>query len=699
MRIFRTFGSHAGKHDHRGDDAGARDSVNRRVADTDGELAERDDAQAHAPVEGGVDETDGAPDGDEGTAAAEQEAPRPSVCCGERLDDGRGHGIGDELREPGVAHGLSEAGCRCDVGDRRQARIIPRPLGGKGDVNGPFPRYRYGVLRCTSCGAGNEEEARFCVECGSRLEPARAPVEDPFLGRTLADRYRLVRELGAGAMGTVYLAEQKMGTATRHVAVKVLRLDVVRDREMVTRFYRECEMVVQLQHPNAIEIYDFGELPEGGLFFVMEYVGGESLADLLERQGALPADRVERILVQIGGALQEAHTHGIVHRDLKPENVMIATRGGQPDFVKVLDFGIAKRVAGDTETSATVTQRGTVIGTPPYMSPEQLRGEAVDARSDVYSFGVLGYQMLTGRLPFDASSLAGWAYKHMSRPPAPLDEDPAAAQAPVRLRLALMHALAKTPQERPSDLLTLLRELTGEHDMQGTWARMSAGAGLPPAAGSAESPEPDVSGAAQLPGARKPWWGLVAGLLVLGAGTTAVVALTGRSGSGSSPAPASSAADEPAHDASPPDRRAEGAVDGGVRWMRSIHHVSNASNAQNVFMGPDAYARIRPRGFITLQTPDGKRVEADGTDAAEVVVHAEATDGASFRVDMGADHHGLRSVVRDREFVAIDLDARAIGGIHYVRVKHLGGGGEVRLAGVELSSGLDEPAATGDRHR
>ncbi|MCA9603431.1 MAG: serine/threonine protein kinase, partial [Myxococcales bacterium] len=174
------------------------------------------------------------------------------------------------------------------------------------------------------------------------MEAEAAPAADPLLGQTILDRYKIVSELGEGGMGKVYRAEQKMGNATRFVAIKTLHPELSRDPQIVARFLRESETVIQLTHPNTIQFYDFGELPDKTLFIVMEYIEGESLAHTLLR-GAIEPTRVDKLLVQICGSLNEAHGLGIVHRDLKPDNILLTNRGGQTDFVKVLDFGIAKR--------------------------------------------------------------------------------------------------------------------------------------------------------------------------------------------------------------------------------------------------------------------------------------------------------------------------------------------------------------------
>ena len=204
-------------------------------------------------------------------------------------------------------------------------------------------------------------------------------------------------------MGAVYQGEQQLGTTKRRVAIKTLHPHLSRNPQIEARFQREVGTIAELEHPNTIQVYDFGTTPDGILYIVMEFLQGKSLADVLETQGAMDPDRVTNILEQVCGSLEEAHVHGIVHRDLKPDNVVLVERAGQKDFVKVLDFGIAKRSREQDQNEQKLTQQGMVLGTPPYMSPEQFTGQPIDARSDIYSLGVMAYEMLTGKLPFNAT--------------------------------------------------------------------------------------------------------------------------------------------------------------------------------------------------------------------------------------------------------------------------------------------------------
>ncbi len=307
------------------------------------------------------------------------------------------------------------------------------------------------MTQCASCHSPNPEGAVFCRQCGEGL-----PHEDPLLGCEILGRYRIRRLIGEGGMGRVYEAEQKVGTTQRRVAVKTLRPELCADPKLARRFFREAETVVRLTHPNLIQFFDFGEVQPGILAMVMEFIEGRSLADVLA-DGALDAQRATRILAQICGALEEAHGLGIIHRDLKPDNILLTRRGGQDDFVKVLDFGIAKLSAAEDEKSTKLTQQGMMVGTPPYMSPEQFSGESIDARSDTYSLGIIAYEMLTGRLPFDARTPWEWASKHLTAEPAPIAND-AMPGILAHHAAAIRRALAKRPEQRQQHISEFFRD-------------------------------------------------------------------------------------------------------------------------------------------------------------------------------------------------------------------------------------------------
>jgi tRNA A-37 threonylcarbamoyl transferase component Bud32 len=344
---------------------------------------------------------------------------------------------------------------------------------------------------CQRCQHSNEDHAKFCLSCGGMLEvEVEGTDADPLLGKVIQGRYRPTKLLGEGGMGRVYIAEQKMGAATRKVAIKTLHPEFSQDAQLVARFNRECETVIELSHPNTIQFFDFGSLDDQTLFIVMEYIEGKSLASVME-QGLLDVPRVDKILIQMCGSLHEAHNRGIVHRDLKPENVLLTDRGGQTDFVKVLDFGIAKKGEAEDPAKAKLTKQGMVLGTPPYMSPEQFSGKTLDLRSDIYSLGIMAFEMLTGHLPFDAKTPWEWATKHLTASPTPFEAYPHAVNIPQIKKNAVNRALSKAPEQRHNSVLEFLQEFTGYQDQQSAWtmATSSGGAILPKSDG-ARPPNP-----------------------------------------------------------------------------------------------------------------------------------------------------------------------------------------------------------------
>ena len=217
--------------------------------------------------------------------------------------------------------------------------------------------------------------------------------QDPFVGRVIDGRYEIQVRVGEGGMGVVYKARQI--SIDRVIALKMLNAQMAADPQWVQRFYNEAKACSRLQHPNTIRMFDFGQTSDGRLFMTMEFLDGMSLRDALQK-GPLAPQRVVKVLIQCCASLAEAHSIGIIHRDIKPDNVFLLNMAGSPDFVKLLDFSVAKLLEGDRMK----TQAGVVFGTPQYMSPEQGRGLPLDARSDLYALGILAFEMLTGNVPF-----------------------------------------------------------------------------------------------------------------------------------------------------------------------------------------------------------------------------------------------------------------------------------------------------------
>lgn len=261
-----------------------------------------------------------------------------------------------------------------------------------------------------------------------------------------ADRmgqYQLKRKLGEGGMGEVWLAEH--GLLKRPCAVKFIRPELAANRSNAARFTREVQAVTALSHVNTVRVYDYGQADDGSFYFVMEYLDGPTLEELVKASGPLPASRVVNLLRQLCGALAEAHAVGLVHRDLKPGNVIVATLGGQPDVAKLLDFGLVHDSSADNDQR--LTQMGMVLGTPAYMCPEQAAGEsAVDARGDIYSLGAVAFFALTGRPPFQAKSTGQLLAAHRSTPPPPLTDF--FPDAPADLAAIIARCLSKDPADR-----------------------------------------------------------------------------------------------------------------------------------------------------------------------------------------------------------------------------------------------------------
>ncbi len=293
---------------------------------------------------------------------------------------------------------------------------------------------------------------------------------DPLIGQAIAEnRYKIIKILGEGGMGKVYLGEQKLGDRVRNVAIKTLQPDLAGDPQIVARFHREAGTVSLLDHPNTIKFYESGELAGGKLFVAMEFIQGDPLAISISR-GPLAPQRIEHILQQVCGSLSEAHEHGIVHRDLKPENIILTQKGSKGDFVKVLDFGIAKRDESSDARDAKLTRQGMVLGTPPYMSPEQFTGQPLRATSDVYSLAIVVYEMLTGQLPFVASTPWEWATKHLTAAPVPFEMHSNGSTILPRHKAAVMRALSKEAAQRPQGVIDFLKEFTGDTGAGADWA-------------------------------------------------------------------------------------------------------------------------------------------------------------------------------------------------------------------------------------
>ncbi len=515
---------------------------------------------------------------------------------------------------------------------------------------------------CPACGTPNEPHARFCAHCGATLITPKG--SDPLIGSTLAERYRITKPLGEGGMGTVYLAEQTMGTTVRKVAVKVLKGQATEQAR--GRFLRECETVVQLNHPNTIRFFDFGALPDGRLFIAMEYVEGRTLTAAIA-DGPMPLMVVERLVTEIAGSLAEAHRRGIVHRDLKPDNVLLA-RDDDEEHARVLDFGIAKQ--RETESGPEITAAGTIVGTPAYMSPEQLAGREVDARSDLYALGLMTFEMLTGKRPFTGSTPLEWATLHTTKPPPSFDDYPSTRLLPEEKRQAIYKALGKEPEERQESVKRFVEELTNRGQS------ISSGAMTRPASlGEVTPPRSRGSAGAMLFGA------VIMGALAVAGGywwwldhhesehpvvpiDAAVIEL-----------------DAGAPDAGPPAPE--------IAWLQIVA-ATNAADDPSLALGPPdgRCAVLRPNGKIVLEITSGMPAIGDGTDLPELQIYVDADRSGPYRVDVASarsPESNFVNVASDLVGTApLDVDQVRGTAYRYVRIKNRSTRGNVCLDAVGL---------------
>ncbi len=261
------------------------------------------------------------------------------------------------------------------------------------------------------------------AHAASSMSRTRAPTSSfaqvgNLLGQVLDGRYRLESMIGSGGMGTVYRATHV--TIGKTLAVKVLAEEFAGDDTFRKRFLREAQAVSQISHHNVVEVSDFGVTPTGSLYLVMEFLEGESLSDLLDREGGLGWTRAKPVILQVCRALQSAHEKGILHRDVKPENCMRISRPDNQNFVKVLDFGLAKMLMAEPGIDVSLSAKGGgIMGTPEYMSPERIRGLDLDARSDVYALGVLAYELVTGCVPYSGDHYTKVLDQQLNAEPVP----------------------------------------------------------------------------------------------------------------------------------------------------------------------------------------------------------------------------------------------------------------------------------------
>ncbi|WP_375767691.1 protein kinase [Archangium gephyra] len=392
------------------------------------------------------------------------------------------------------------------------------------------------------------------VQSGAQAQSAPADIGDPLIGRVLNDKFRIVEALGAGGMGRVYKAVQS--PLDRLVALKVLnpQYSEGKDPGFQKRFFLEAAVTSKLRHPNTVTIIDYGSTDDGVLYIAMEYLEGQTLAQLLTQHGPLPWMRVMNITQQVARSLREAHRVGLIHRDLKPANIMVLNQEDDHDVVKVLDFGLVKSFlpdrGGPNETE--ITQAGVILGSPQYMAPEQARNVS-DPRSDVYSLGVVMFQMLVGRPPFMAAQSIDVIFKHLNEAPPVFAAVWPAHTVPQEVEALVMRCLYKRPEERfqsMDEVLEAIRRAAASAGFSGAFSspRNSITTGLSalPAPGSGPMsgpqtgplPSPGSTGASTValdiaveetpakPASRRTLpLALFAGSLLLGLTVAAVVAL------------------------------------------------------------------------------------------------------------------------------------------------------------------------------
>ncbi len=513
----------------------------------------------------------------------------------------------------------------------------------------------------TEYGAGEV----FCPNDGTRLDSASqaaAPrvVEktDPLLGAVIDDRYRVIRRIGEGGMGIVYEVEHVV--IEKRLALKVLRDDYSSRPEVVARFRQEAKSASRIGNEHIVDISDFGETPGGASYFVMELLDGEDLANVLAREGTLPLSRAADIVTQCARALAAAHTKGIVHRDMKPENVFLTKRESRPDFVKIVDFGIAKMSDIETEgqPGRKLTKTGMIFGTPEYMSPEQAAGKSLDHRVDIYALGVIFFELLTGRVPFSGDTFMGVLTQHMfEAPPALVAANPN-LKVPDSVEQFVRRALAKDAGDRFQTCDELISGMDkavrgvapstpppveGGAPASGKATQMGYGVPVRPATTPAATLDPDDGPA---PRAAPSNALLYVGLLLVGTalvGGAAYFYTEQGSGSGGEP-PVPTTAASP--DAAVP--------------------TSDAFVEPDAFVPSDAGPEMVSVGIVT--NPNGARVEVLGSEG----ISCEAAP-CNLQLPVGS-HVRLQAHARNRSQI-VEIDVERDMAPVTIRIRTGGGGG------------------------
>jgi serine/threonine protein kinase len=340
-------------------------------------------------------------------------------------------------------------------------------------------------MKCPACATVLPDDAKFCTQCGARVANAkprtttiRATTPAPasrhavnhsnMVGQVLEGRYRIVKKLGEGGMSFVYLAHDVAADA--RYAIKILSPALSQDANAMARLRREASLGMRLEHPNVCHIVRLGETEDNLVYVVMPYVAGEILADRTHRSGHISLLDTVRWVTEISAGLHLAHELKIVHRDLKPENIMIARGSDGIDHAVVMDFGLAKEKKAGAEL-AKLTATGIILGTPEFMSPEQLRGEPLDGRTDIYSLALMTYEMLTGKLPFEGRTQQEMMIARLRAEPIPLRQKRPDLNFPEAVEKTLLKGMARSPDDRQATAPEFARE----------FAEAAAPGGPPPA--------------------------------------------------------------------------------------------------------------------------------------------------------------------------------------------------------------------------
>ena len=399
---------------------------------------------------GGVSGTDetlmpGGPSGTDGTIVEASSSGKPDLPAPRRVAEpvAAPQSAGEKNRPGGAAERVESA--RKAGGDTQKLKGSAAPKAADRKLDGdPAP-------------ASDEHAALRGDDYGNWAEPTlkKKKAGDPMIGRMIAGRYKIVGLLGRGGMGAVYKARQP--AVQRMIALKVLLKEFTDNETVIKRFHQEALAASRLTHPNTISVYDFGQSDDGILYMAMEMLRGEALADAL-RPGPLSPKRSVHIMRQVCKSLSEAHRNGIIHRDLKPDNIFLTDIQGERDFVKVLDFGVAKLKEYEGK-EGTLTQAGMIFGTPKYMSPEQARSADLDARSDIYALGVILYELLMGAPPYTGENPLSILIAHVNETPKPFREFNPNVDVPPALEAVTLRAMAKEANDRPQTVDDLLEML------------------------------------------------------------------------------------------------------------------------------------------------------------------------------------------------------------------------------------------------